>query len=114
MFLSVVVKAWDLWRSNRAVELIDPVLLEDANSSKDLLLRYVNIALLCVQERAEDRPTMSDVVSMFTNEAAPSLPPKEPAFSNTSTRMSSRSMSCTSKLEECSINKITISVLEAR
>lgn len=45
------------------------------------LLRYVNISLLCVQERAEDRPTMSDVVYMLINEFAPLPPPKPPAFS---------------------------------
>jgi hypothetical protein len=39
---------------------VDPLL--DDISSVQMVLRYVNIALLCVQERADDRPTMSDVV----------------------------------------------------
>ncbi|KAL6314201.1 hypothetical protein AAG906_011949 [Vitis piasezkii] len=34
-----------------------------------ILLRYINIGLLCVQESADDRPTMSDVVSMLGNES---------------------------------------------
>lgn len=47
-----------------------------------MLLRYVNIALFCVQESPEDRPTMSDIVSMLINEIAalPSL--KNRAFSH--------------------------------
>lgn len=47
-----------------------------------MLSRYVNIALLCVQERADERPTMSDVDSMLKNEAATLPPPKQPAYSH--------------------------------
>ncbi|KAH9715627.1 hypothetical protein KPL71_021131 [Citrus sinensis] len=89
--------AWDLWTSNRTLELIDPI-LEDEYSSKPMLLRYVNIALLCVQESADDRPTMNDVVSMLTNEAAALLPPKQPAFSYV--RNTVTSTSSTGKTEE--------------
>ncbi|KAH9667369.1 Receptor-like serine/threonine-protein kinase [Citrus sinensis] len=78
--LTLLGYAWDLWTSNRTLELIDPI-LEDEYSSKHMLLRYVNIALLCVQESADDRPTMNEVVSMLTDEAAALFPPKQPAFS---------------------------------
>ncbi|KAJ4718593.1 Receptor protein kinase [Melia azedarach] len=108
--------AWDLWTRDKASELIDPVLLEQPlkePSPKETMLRYVNIALLCVQERAEDRPTMSDVVSMLTNEAATLLPPKQPAFSNVRNTAAS-SNSSTSRPEDCSINNVTISLPEAR
>ena len=77
-----------------------------------MLLRYVNIALLCVQESADDRPTMNDVVSMLTNEAAALLPPKQPAFLYV--RNTVTSTSSTSNTEDCSINQVTISLLEAR
>ncbi|KDO43080.1 hypothetical protein CISIN_1g0405321mg, partial [Citrus sinensis] len=103
---------WDLWTSNRTLELIDDPVLEDEYSSKQVLLRYVNIALLCVQESADDRPTMNDVVSMLTNEAAALHPPKQPAFSNV--RNTVTSTSSTDKTGDCSINQVTISILEAR
>ncbi|KAK9232481.1 hypothetical protein WN943_022727 [Citrus x changshan-huyou] len=103
--------AWDLWTSNRTLELIDPI-LEDEYSSKHMLLRYVNIALLCVQESADDRPTMNEVVSMLTDEAAALFPPKQPAFSYV--RNTVTSTSSTGKTEDCSINQVTISLLEAR
>ncbi|GAY67224.1 hypothetical protein CUMW_254900 [Citrus unshiu] len=77
-----------------------------------MLLRYVNTALLCVQESADDRPTMNDVVSMLTNEAAALLPPKQPAFSYV--RNTGTSTLSTSKVEDCSVNQVTISILEAR
>ena len=86
-------------------------ILED-ESSKHMLLRYANIALLCVQESADDRPTMNDVVSMLTNEAAALLPPKQPAFSYV--RNTVTSTSSTGKVEDCSVNQVTISILEAR
>ena len=39
------------------------------------------MALLCVQDSAADRPTMSDIVSMLGSEAAALPTPKQPAFS---------------------------------
>ncbi|KAH9715662.1 Receptor-like serine/threonine-protein kinase [Citrus sinensis] len=110
--LTLLGYAWDLWTSNRTLELIDDPVLEDEYSSKQMLLRYVNIALLCVQESADDRPTMNDVVCMLTNEAATLLPPKQPAFSYV--RNTVTSTSSTGKTEDCSINQVTISLLEAR
>ncbi|KAL9462988.1 hypothetical protein AB3S75_000904 [Citrus x aurantiifolia] len=109
--LTLLGYAWDLWTSNRTLELIDPI-LEDEYSSKHMLLRYVNIALLCVQESADDRPTMNDVVSMLTNEAAALHSLKQPAFSYV--RNTVASTSSTGKTEDCSINQVTISLLEAR
>ncbi|KAH9667370.1 Receptor-like serine/threonine-protein kinase [Citrus sinensis] len=109
--LTLLGYAWDLWTSNRTLELIDPI-LEDEYSSKHMLLRYVNIALLCVQESADDRPTMNEVVSMLTDEAAALFPPKQPAFSYV--RNTVTSTSSTGKTEDCSINQVTISLLEAR
>ncbi|GAY68341.1 hypothetical protein CUMW_263360 [Citrus unshiu] len=105
-YLSINGYAWDLWTSNRVLELVDPVLLEDASCSKHMLSRYVNIALLCVQERADERPTMSDVDSMLKNEAATLPPPKQPAYSHVrSTASSAVSPAC--RPEDCSINQIT-------
>lgn len=42
----------------------------------------IQVGLLCVQDCAEDRPNMSEVVTMLSNEGA-SLPmPKQPMYSN--------------------------------
>ncbi|KAJ4718591.1 Receptor-like serine/threonine-protein kinase [Melia azedarach] len=108
--LNLLGYAWDLWTDDRVLELIDPTLLEA--SSKQMMSRYVNIALLCVQEIAEDRPTTSDVVSMLTNEATTLLPPKQPAFSHLRNMVTLTSPP--SRPEICSINEVTISLLEAR
>ncbi|KAH7844967.1 hypothetical protein Vadar_033773 [Vaccinium darrowii] len=101
--------AWDLWKSGMGESIRDP-LLQDI-SSANMLLRYVNIALLCVQESAADRPTMSDVALMLSNELMLLASPKQPAFS-TSRSVPERNSSKQS--EDCSINDATISSLEAR
>ncbi|KAL9444254.1 hypothetical protein AB3S75_017437 [Citrus x aurantiifolia] len=71
--------AWDLWKDDKFHELIDPVILQD-EISLPMLVRYINVALLCVQENAADRPTMSDIVSKINNEHLELPSPKEPAF----------------------------------
>jgi hypothetical protein len=89
---------------------MDPLL--DDISSMQMVLRYVNIALLCVQESAYDRPTMSDVVPMLSNESVVLPYPEEPAFLNM------RSMSKVNPINNmpqiCSLNGATISTMEGR
>ena len=45
-------------------------------------MRFINIALLCVQENAIDRPTMLDVVAMLSNKTMILRDPKHPAYFN--------------------------------
>lgn len=56
------------------MELIDPSLRGDPQISK--IVRCLQIALLCIQPRRVDRPTMSDVVMMLNCESMilPALP----------------------------------------
>ncbi|ONM57995.1 Cysteine-rich receptor-like protein kinase 25 [Zea mays] len=72
--------AWQLWREGRAFELIDPTLGECTEVAD--IVRCVKVALLCVQDSATDRPTMTDVTAMLASRdggAAASLPdPRRP------------------------------------
>ncbi|KAH9651145.1 G-type lectin S-receptor-like serine/threonine-protein kinase [Citrus sinensis] len=69
--------AWRLWTEDRPVELIDKS-LEDTYSLSEAL-RCIQVGLLCVQQRPEDRPNMASVVLMLSGER--SLPqPKQPGF----------------------------------
>ena len=74
-----MVQAWKLWNEGKALELMDPLLIDSFN--RDEFLRYVQIGLLCVQEDASDRPTMSGVVLMLKSETVSLSPPERPAFS---------------------------------
>ncbi|XP_063937519.1 G-type lectin S-receptor-like serine/threonine-protein kinase B120 [Daucus carota subsp. sativus] len=60
---NLIRHAWSLWKDNRAAELIDPSIA--GSCSEDEALRCINIAILCVQSGAADRPTMSSVVTML-------------------------------------------------
>ncbi|KAF7154034.1 hypothetical protein RHSIM_Rhsim01G0041100 [Rhododendron simsii] len=71
--------AYDLWKSGKGMEFMDPS-LDDINSSCKLV-RCMQIALLCVQENPADRPSMLELSAMLKNENAAMNTPKRPAFS---------------------------------
>ncbi|PQQ05027.1 hypothetical protein Pyn_18467 [Prunus yedoensis var. nudiflora] len=73
-----LLKAWNLWKEGKSMELMDSTLSSSCSSSE--VTRCIPMGLLCVQERAMDRPTVSDVVSMLSNETMALPLPKEPAF----------------------------------
>ncbi|KAF8409407.1 hypothetical protein HHK36_005483 [Tetracentron sinense] len=102
--------AWDLWKGDRALELMDPILSFPPSTS--MVLRYINVGLLCVQEYAADRPTMSDVVSVLGNELSPLPAPKQSAFSAGRSVIDANSHM--NRLGACSVNEVTISLLQAR
>ncbi|KAK3032642.1 hypothetical protein RJ639_036602 [Escallonia herrerae] len=72
-----VFQVWDLWREGRALEVADPSLGELYQAHQ--VLRCIHIGLLCVQEFANDRPSMSEVAFMLCHETTLSSP-KQPAF----------------------------------
>jgi hypothetical protein len=57
---------------------VDPLL--NGSFSDNEVLRCVHAGLLCVEENADDRPTMSNVISMLTNKIKPDVLPKKPAY----------------------------------
>ncbi|GAU37499.1 hypothetical protein TSUD_275510 [Trifolium subterraneum] len=69
--------AWRLWSEERALELLDESLGQQCTPSE--VIRCVQVGLLCVQQRPEDRPDISSVVLMLNGEKL--LPkPKVPGF----------------------------------
>ncbi|KAG4213665.1 hypothetical protein ERO13_A01G070300v2 [Gossypium hirsutum] len=110
--LNLLGYAWDLWISSRPLELMDIVMKD--SSCANAAIRYINIALLCVQEHAADRPTMSEVVLMLSNELTSLPSPKKPAFSNVRSMVDSIPNPSHWKPETCSENELTISDMDAR
>ncbi|KAJ7948564.1 Protein kinase [Quillaja saponaria] len=108
--LNLLGYAWDFWTSGRGMDLMDPVLEED--SSKHKVIRYVNIGLLCVQENAADRPTMSYILSMLGNDGTVLPYPKQPAF--LSLRKMVNDGEAERITENCSVNNMTASIMKAR
>ncbi|XP_060675529.1 cysteine-rich receptor-like protein kinase 10 [Ziziphus jujuba] len=76
---SLLAYAWNLWNEGKRLELMDP-LLKDSCAANEFM-RYVHIGLLCVQEDAYNRPTMSSVVHMLKSETISLSQPERPAFS---------------------------------
>ena len=103
------VQAWNLWKDDRSEELMDPTL---ANSCRvNELQLCIQVALLCVQENPEDRPAMSDIISMLGSDTRFLHAPKQPAFS---TYMSMADIDSPRRLKKPSQISVTISALEAR
>ena len=65
----------------------------------------MNIALLCVQENAADRPTMLDVVAMLSSKTKIMAEPKHPAYFNV--RVGNEVISTTAT-QPSSVNDMTI------
>ncbi|XBI34498.1 hypothetical protein VPH35_120294 [Triticum aestivum] len=79
-FINILAYAWHRWEEGRWIELIDASLLPQCHSGE--MTRCINIALLCVQESAVDRPTTLDVVAMLSNKHMFLPEPKHPAYLN--------------------------------
>uniref|UniRef100_A0ACD5UHX4 Uncharacterized protein n=1 Tax=Avena sativa TaxID=4498 RepID=A0ACD5UHX4_AVESA len=79
-FINFIGYAWQLWEEGRWIELIDASLLPKCDSEE--MMRCINIALLCVQENASDRPTMLDVITMLSSETMIQREPKHPPYFN--------------------------------
>ncbi|XP_065877257.1 G-type lectin S-receptor-like serine/threonine-protein kinase RKS1 isoform X2 [Euphorbia lathyris] len=76
-YLTLIGYVWELWRQDRVLEIVDSSMQGACHPHE--VLRCIQIGLLCVQENAMDRPTMSEVVLMLSSETTvPS--PKKPAF----------------------------------
>ncbi|KAJ6999628.1 G-type lectin S-receptor-like serine/threonine-protein kinase [Populus alba x Populus x berolinensis] len=104
----LLLEVWDLWREGRALELVDTLMGD--SYPEDQVLRCIQIGLLCVQESAMDRPSMSDVVFMLSNDTT--LPsPKQPAFIMKESYYSGDPL--TSEGSH-SINEVTITMLGPR
>ncbi|CAL5344772.1 unnamed protein product [Camellia sinensis] len=103
--LNLLGHAWKLWNEGNPIKLFD-VFMEDPVPTSEVF-RCIQVALLCVQQRPEDRPTMSSVLLMLDSEN-PVLPmPKQPGF------YSESQLSSTGK-HHCTTNEVTITMLRGR
>nr|GME00079.1 bulb-type lectin domain-containing protein [Ipomoea batatas] len=104
-----VYKAWELWNRGAVLQLVDPT-LNSMFGSEEQLHRCINVGLLCVEELAVDRPSMSDVISMLTNENLAMARPKKPAF----VLRYSAARGFQEESHKFTVNQLSISATEAR
>ncbi|XP_066350014.1 cold-responsive protein kinase 1-like [Miscanthus floridulus] len=56
-------KTWELYEAKRLKELVDPALVD---YPEEEVIRYIKVALFCLQAAAARRPTMPQVVTMLS------------------------------------------------
>ncbi|GMP75011.1 hypothetical protein CsSME_00032238 [Camellia sinensis var. sinensis] len=107
-YLNLLGYAWKLCRESRASDLVDEVVIDSCSWSE--VMRCIHIGLLCVQDHVADRPAMSSVVLMISNEI--DLPhPKQPKF----TIQSLSDVDLRSQYNKiCSDSKASQSIIEGR
>ncbi|KAF7119710.1 hypothetical protein RHSIM_Rhsim13G0159200 [Rhododendron simsii] len=70
--------AWKLWREGTPLDLLDPTL--EGSYTRNEVTRCIHIALLCVQDDPDARPSMATIVLML-NSYSTTLPlPQQPRF----------------------------------
>lgn len=99
------MQSWRLWCEGKSLELLDQILEKTYKTSE--VIRCIHIGLLCVQEDAVDRPTMSTVVVMLASDTIALPKPNHPAFSVGRQTKEEESTSKTSK--DPSVNEVTVS-----
>ncbi|KAL9305767.1 putative G-type lectin S-receptor-like serine/threonine-protein kinase SD1-13 RLK-Pelle-DLSV family [Arabidopsis thaliana] len=70
--------AWKLWNTGEDIALVDPVIFEECFENE--IRRCVHVGLLCVQDHANDRPSVATVIWMLSSENSNLPEPKQPAF----------------------------------
>ncbi|KAM3747195.1 hypothetical protein ACB098_05G017800 [Castanea mollissima] len=99
--------AWKNWREETTSNLIDPTLRGGPITE---MLRCIKIGLLCVQENASDRPSMTSVVLMLNGNLDPIPTPTQPAYFMQSNIVSSASVQ-NDKSSNVTNNEATITEL---
>ncbi|XP_026416298.1 uncharacterized protein LOC113311704 [Papaver somniferum] len=103
---NLLLHTWELWNEGKWPEVVDEALGDLYSSSE--VIKCIHIGLLCVQNRAIDRPTMAEVDIMLTSETnRPS--PKEPPYT-----FPASSDKPDSGLTSCSSNDVTVTAVEGR
>uniref|UniRef100_A0A0D9XV68 Protein kinase domain-containing protein n=1 Tax=Leersia perrieri TaxID=77586 RepID=A0A0D9XV68_9ORYZ len=70
--------AWHLWQDGNLTEFIDSSLHDETHATE--IKRWVQIALLCVQQSSEERPSMWDVLLMLSCDSLILPDPQLPAY----------------------------------
>ncbi|KHG02489.1 Cysteine-rich receptor-like protein kinase 6 [Gossypium arboreum] len=111
--------AWLHWNNGTAEELIDPILNDPWPTFE--AFKCIHIGLLCVQEDAADRPSMSDIITMLSSHSVTAPAPSRPAFfvSNGNFKTDSANefgsgLSRSTDSIQRSVNEVTISELDPR
>ncbi|XP_064971913.1 receptor-like serine/threonine-protein kinase SD1-8 isoform X2 [Musa acuminata AAA Group] len=108
--LNLLGYTWSLWREGKGPDLVDEAIGDSYPKAE--VLRCLKVGLLCVQERPEDRPTMSSVLLMLGSDSALLPQPRQPGF--VAMRGPLDPDSSRSKQDSLSINNVSVTMFEGR
>ncbi|XP_029128480.1 G-type lectin S-receptor-like serine/threonine-protein kinase At4g27290 isoform X2 [Cajanus cajan] len=106
---NLIGHAWRMWKEGTPEQLIAPSLVDSCKISE--VIRCIQVGLLCLQHHPDDRPNMTSVIVMLSSETILSQP-KVPSFLIKNISIEGE-QSC-DRQESCSINEVTVSLLNAR
>ena len=99
-----------MWNADNIIALIDTMVYEPCFETE--ILRSIHVGLLCVQEFAKDRPTVSVVFSMLKSEIVDFPCPKQPAFTGRQIALDRESTQ--SSQRKFSVNNVTFTKVQGR
>ncbi|KAK9085002.1 hypothetical protein Sjap_025413 [Stephania japonica] len=104
--MNLIKHAWELWRDGRPLELVDSAI--GTSFLEQEVVKFIQVGILCVQENANDRPTMSSALLMLSNETT--IPnPAQPAFILTRIPIHPNS-----SYSSTSVNEMSTTIVEGR
>ncbi|XP_075666911.1 G-type lectin S-receptor-like serine/threonine-protein kinase At1g11300 [Castanea sativa] len=108
--MSLLGFAWKLWNADNIIALIDTMVYESCFEME--ILRCIHVGLLCVQEFAKDRPTVSVVISMLKSEILDLPRPEQPAFTERQIPLDKKLSHSSQRI--FSVNDVTVSKVQGR
>ncbi|RZB43828.1 Cysteine-rich receptor-like protein kinase 25 isoform C [Glycine soja] len=101
--------AWEQWRDQTPLNILDQNIKESCNHRE--VIKCIQIGLLCVQEKPEDRPTMTQVVSYLNNSLVELPFPRKPINSKQNEIVQKMIVGESSSGSALSNNGMSVSVL---
>ncbi|KAF8414029.1 hypothetical protein HHK36_002028 [Tetracentron sinense] len=108
--LNLLGHAWKLWNEEKPLELIDAFMEDPVPEFESL--KCIQVGLLCVQKRPDDRPTMPTVLLMLDSENVVLPQPKQPGFYTERFPVEKDSSSSPIVKKNSTLNDVTITMLE--
>ncbi|XP_074270053.1 cysteine-rich receptor-like protein kinase 25 isoform X2 [Silene latifolia] len=107
--LSLLGYVWKQWNEDNNISLIDPIIAYQGFEAE--ISKCIHVGLLCVQEYAQDRPDISDVIAKLSaSSMAGFQKPKQPGF----TQFMRDTSTSTQSHERSSTNDVSITNISGR
>ncbi|KAK1698037.1 hypothetical protein QYE76_014734 [Lolium multiflorum] len=112
--LNLLAHAWSLLSEGKSLDLVDETL--QGTFDPEEVLKCLKVGLLCVQENPEDRPLMSQALTMLAAADATSLPaPKQPGFAaRRAAAAATTEDTSSSRADGSFVDSMTITIIEGR